>query len=134
MCLLFLVGCSEDNFPQGLYDYQVERLLSAGDSKTWMLVSETEDGTIAFPTTCSDTTRLLITLVDQDSISISRLLPNLECNAFDTLKFGNANASGDLLFTDSLRFATGSFWTIQSVTSSKLEIFTSNKVLEAYLF
>ena len=132
MLFIFLIGCSDDNFPQGLYDYQVERLLSAGENKTWLLVSSNEGGVASFPTTCADSTRLFVTLIDQDSISISRLLPNPSCSAFDTLKLGNANASGDLLFTDSLRFATGRFWTIQSVTASEIEVFTTSLKLETF--
>lgn len=130
--LIFLVGCAEDNFPGGLYDYQVERLLSGGDSKVWMLVSELENGVASFPSICSDSTRLLITLTSLDSVNIVQLIPNIICDAFDTLKLGNANASGDLLFTDSLRFASGEYWYVQSITGTKLEVFTSASKLENF--
>lgn len=125
---LFAFACKEDQFPAGLYHYQAERLLSGGDSKTWVLVSSSESGTVTNPTLCSDTLRLLITEVASDSINISRLIPISNCTSFDSLKFGNANASGDLVFTDSIIFATGEVWIIDKITSKGLAIFNDDSV------
>lgn len=123
-----LAACVEDEFPRGLYDYQVERLLSGESEKIWSVVSETEDGVTTVPTSCSDSLRLYIVPVGTDSINISWLFPSITCGSFDTLRLGNSNATSEddsQLFTDSLQFADGNYWLIQSVTSQTSSITTS---------
>ena len=118
-CLLIflLFACREEFFPRDLYDYQIERLLSGGSAKTWLQMINSVE--------CSDSVRLHITLLSSssdDSISIFNLLPKSNCFGYDTAFVGNANASGNLLFTDSLLFADGDFWIVESVTSENLSI------------
>ena len=88
LVLLLFIGCQQDFFPAGLYDYQVERLLSGGESKVW---SE-QVGSM----NCADSTKLYITLLENssgDSVSLSILTPRSDCSGFDTTLIGNANAS-----------------------------------------
>ncbi len=123
---LSILSCKDDQFPEGLYNYQVERLLSAGDSKTWNLVSLSRGGVNSNPSQCTDSLRLLITSVS-DSIHVSRLTPNIDCLTFSTEDLGNANASGDLLFTDSLVFSSGHVWIIHQITSENLSLTTNSQ-------
>ena len=37
---LFTISCSDDEFPVRLDEYQVERLLTGGSTKTWKPLSE----------------------------------------------------------------------------------------------
>lgn len=118
--LLFILSCTSDFFPSGLYDYQVERLLTDGDTKSWFLRINSEN--------CQDSVRLIMNLVpstSNDSVSISRLERWSTCNGFDTTFLGTADASsfsGALLFTDSLIFNDGNFWIVQEVTSHDLKL------------
>lgn len=123
---VILFACEQDFFPIGLYDYQVERLLSGGADKVWMQQVNSTD--------CSDSTRLYIELVTgtDDSVRISTLNPMMDCSGFDTVLIGNANASqieGGLLFTDSLNFADGSFWLVDHITSTQLILQTSEPII-----
>jgi hypothetical protein len=131
LTLLFL-GCKEDQFPKGIYDYQVERLLSGGESKVWLLAEEKTEGIVTRPEVCSDSTRLLIAATQLDSIEISRLVPKVDCSGFDTLALGNANTSGELVFTDSLIFSTGEFWIVESISSLNLILSTSANKTETF--
>ena len=120
--LFLLLGCQQDFFPAGLYDYQVERLLSGGASKVWNERVNSTD--------CADSVRLYITLLTSssgDSVTLSTLTPRSDCGGFDTTLIGNANASSPsdgILFTDSLVFANGDSWIVESITSSSLSITT----------
>jgi len=126
--LAFLcIACKEDEVPQGLYNYQVERLLSGGTAKTWVLVSTNTDGSTATPELCTDSLRLLITSVATDSINITTLTPRLNCATFDSLDLGDANATGDLVFTDSINFESGEVWVILNLSSLDLTIQTSTE-------
>jgi len=117
---LFFLGCDTDFFPEGLYDYQVERLLSGGEQKIWNRVINSEN--------CQDSTKLLFTLISNlsdDSVFVQQLRANEACSGFDTTDLGNADASsfvGTLPFTDSLNFADGLSWIIRQISSENLEI------------
>jgi len=124
--LLALIGiaCGGDFFPQGLYDYQVERLLSADSSKVWNQVMETEN--------CADSTWLYIEMLasdSDDSVAISEVLGGASCDP-DTSLIGYADASAfsdELLFTDSLNFDNGMFWLIEQITSERLILFNEER-------
>ena len=117
-------SCEGDFFPPGLYDYQVERLLTGGDSKVWDLVVDSDD--------CADSMGLYMVLLsdsEDDSVAISSLVPSANCSSMDTIFIGNADASrfiDRLLFTDSLIFENGDYWLIQSITSSSLQVEAQN--------
>ncbi|MEP5612916.1 MAG: hypothetical protein ABJP45_11730 [Cyclobacteriaceae bacterium] len=115
-------ACKEDAVPQGLYNYQVERLLSGDTAKTWVLVSSVIEGSTTTPVVCTDSLRLLITAVATDSINVATLTPQMNCTAFDTLDLGDANASGDLVFTDSIVFDSGEIWIVTEITSQNLSL------------
>ncbi len=121
-------SCVEDEFPEGIYHYQVERLLSNGDSKTWILASQTNDGVVITPGACQDSIRLQVTQVE-DSVGFTRLIPTSDCTDFDSNSLGNANASGTLLFTDSLLFGDGTIWKIQSVLPDELIVEESDVLI-----
>ncbi len=128
LLVLIVLGCQDDQVPVGFYDYQVERLLSGGDSKTWTLVSTSRGGVVSRPSICTDTLRLQIAVVtDTDSISISRLTPTADCSGFTEETLGNANASGDLVFTDSIIFASGDIWIINEITAKTLSLTTQSQ-------
>lgn len=125
--IALILACQEDSFPAGLYNYQAERLLSGGDTAKWRLISFREDDLFFFPAECSDSTQLLISATADDSINVLVLRPLSDCEHFDTVSLGNANASGDLLFTDSIVFTDNSYWIIQTLTSTKLEFVSSSE-------
>ncbi|MEP0986935.1 hypothetical protein [Ekhidna sp.] len=130
--LLFtILSCSEEDLPIGLYDYQVERLLSGqSGSKTWMQIVNSTD--------CKDSVRLHIEFVPNqsgDSLNLSRISLLNNCSSKDTTLIGRANASkanGRDLFTDSLNFRSGDFWIIKNVTSKKLTL-TDNETTISYI-
>ncbi|WP_420575603.1 hypothetical protein [Ekhidna sp.] len=110
------IACSEEDLPEGLYDYQVERLLTGGSAKTW--------DQVVGSTNCTDSLKLYFELVN-DSVDISQINPGSACAFDDTLFLGRANASGfpdNNLFTDSLNFSDGDYWMIRRITSSLLQI------------
>ena len=115
-----LLACSEEKIPAGIYDYQVERLLSGGSEKTWGKVISSMD--------CADSVKLhfeLVTNSSNDSLDIYRLTPISNCTSFDSTLIGRADASSlkdSNLFTDSLVFASGDFWLINLITSEFLSI------------
>jgi len=118
--VLIFFGCQSDFIPEGLYDYQVERLLSGGDSKVWFQVVNSPN--------CQDSTKLFVQLLSNsldDTVAISRLNLSQDCSVVDTLFIGNADASsfeGAILFSDTLNFSDGSFWTVERITSNEIVI------------
>lgn len=119
---LFLIACSEENLPEGIYDYQVERLLSGGSAKSWDQVVSS--------TSCTDSLKLYFELIT-DSVDISQINPGNACTFNDTVYLGRANASSfpdNNLFTDSLKFSDGDYWMIRRVTSSLLQIEVDNSL------
>ncbi|MEM9340307.1 MAG: hypothetical protein AAGA66_16350, partial [Bacteroidota bacterium] len=60
--LTLLVGCTEDDFPEGIYGYQVERLLSGGGQKVWIRVTNSSN--------CQDSVRLVISATTNDSVTV----------------------------------------------------------------
>lgn len=126
--IFLLLSCTEDDFPTGIYGYQVERLLSGGDEKVWLQVVNSPN--------CEDSLRLFITPLEAtDSITVHRLSPSADCAGFDTLQSINANASflsGGVLFTDSLLFADDSFWIIEAITSTQFRARVSGRETVSY--
>ncbi len=121
LLLLFsiLVSCSEEELPTGLYDYQVERLLSGTEgTKTWSQVVNS--------TNCADSIKLVFDLVansSDDSLDVS--ISSGCVGSLSTVLIGRASASSEddqILFTDSLNFADGSYWIVEQVTSEQLRL------------
>lgn len=129
--LIVISACDSDFFPEGIYDYQVERLLSSGDEKVWLMQVDSD--------LCQDSTKLYIQFLassSDDSLTIFELISNSNCTGFDTTLVGNADASsfdGSFIFTDSLNFANGNFWIIKSITSKSLSLEVDN-VISGYSF
>lgn len=129
---IFLISCSEEDLPAGLYDYQVERLLSGqSGSKNWAQVVNSDN--------CADSVILyveLVTISSTDSIDISNLIKSNNCTALDTIFIGRANASkftGRSLFSDSLNFSSGDYWIVDQITSELL-IVGENGALKSYSY
>ncbi len=121
--LVLLISCSEETLPDGIYDYQVERLLS-GESgvKTWTQIVNSNN--------CADSVLLTFELVANaadDSLDITMLSG---CSPSNSTVLGRASASspeGGILFTDSLIFASGEFWIIDQITSEQLFLRIDNE-------
>ena len=128
---IFLLACTEEDLPAGIYDYQVERLLSAGSEKTWDQVINSME--------CADSLKLhfeLVTNTSNDSLDIFELTPTFNCASYDTTLIGRADASklvGGDLFTDSLVFSSGDFWIVVQVTSQFFGLEIDNSSLN-YVF
>ena len=124
LCLvLVLLSCTQQDVQDRLFDYQIERLLSGGDSKVW----DEEINSID----CQDSVRFLFQLVEDqadDSLSISQITTlSSNCANLDTTFIGLADASsfGDgIAFSDSLIFSDGNVWIINDLTSQILSINT----------
>lgn len=119
LLLAFCFGvfsCSEENLPIGIYDYQVERLLSGQTgTQTWSQTGNFAD--------CADSVKLMFILVENsvgDSLDISIIKG---CSASsNAILIGRANASSAEdrnIFTDSLIFASGDFWIVNQITSQQ---------------
>jgi len=123
---VLIFACDSNFFPVGLYDYQVERLLSNDSSKTWVQQRSVES--------CQDSLLLLFNFVssaEDDSVSIFEIVGGISCDP-DTSFIGNADASSfsdALLFTDTLNFSDGNFWILRSLTAKRLVVFDDNKEL-----
>jgi len=117
---LLSFACDTDFFPEGLYDYQVERLLSGEGTKSWNQMLSSDN--------CQDSVKLVFTLISNsvdDSVLVQRLVANEACSEFDTTDLGNADASSfidGLLFTDTLNFANGNHWIIEDITAGGITI------------
>jgi hypothetical protein len=104
---LIIAGCGNDFFPDGLYGYQVERLLSNDTSKLWQSQQDPKANYLLFE-------------LDSDSLTVSELGQDPS----DTFLLGRAKVSSkDLLFTDSLLFADNTYWIISEITSQYLTTF-----------
>ncbi len=112
-----LIQCQEEEV--SIFEgQQIQRLLTGGDEKIWVLSSRSEDG-VESTLSCTDSLRLLMTDED-DSVNIQQLIPTCLGTAltFDSLDLGNALVSSqDDLFTDSLLFEDGTFWLVEDVSS-----------------
>lgn len=115
-CLLgawVVTSCGEDEIQSQFYDYQIERLLSAGDTAIWRPLAISGEGFGLDD--CQDSVFLFIAQLADDSLDIRELLPSCDGqSAFDTISLGKAKASvaEDIFFTDSIVFASGRFWII----------------------
>lgn len=119
LLILNIVSCSEEELPIGIYDYQVERLLSGETGlKTWSQVVNSTD--------CTDSVNITFELIANaanDSLDITMITGC--ANSSNTTLLGRASASspeGGILFTDSLIFDSGDFWIIDQITSEQLSL------------
>ncbi|WP_462248295.1 hypothetical protein [Ekhidna sp.] len=124
--LLFsIISCSEETLPDGIYDYQVERLLSGElGNKTWSQIINT--------TNCADSLKLTFELIPDntdDSLDISMVSGCF--GALTTTYVGRASASvrGTVLFSDSLIFSNGDFWIVDQVTSERFRFSLNDQTL-----
>ena len=118
--ILILETCRENYFPSGIYDYQIERLLTGGNCKVWLV--ESENG-LALPLdNCTDSIFLVMSSIS-DSIDISKVSKQADCSVTNTY-LGRANASSYILlqYTDSLIFSNGMIWKTHKVTSQTLSL------------
>tara|TARA_B100000575_G_C22972546_1_gene561389 strand:- start:261 stop:725 length:465 start_codon:yes stop_codon:yes gene_type:complete len=98
------LSCQYDEFPMGLYDYQVERLLHGGARKVW---KNNEEGVWNY---------LLFQSID-DSVNVM----GISIDFSDTISLGMMKASvKSMLFSDTLLFSDGGFWLIEEVSSHTL--------------
>lgn len=116
---ILFFSCSEEELPTGLYDYQVERLLSGTDgTKTWSQVVNS--------TNCTDSIKLVFDLiVDSSNDSLDVSITSGCAESLSTILIGRASASSEddqILFTDSLNFADGTYWIVEQVTAEQLRL------------
>ena len=102
--LCITLSCQDDEFPLGLYDYQVERLLHGDAEKVW---KTNEVGVWSY---------LLFQSID-DSVNVMGITIDFS----DTISFGLMKASvKSMLFSDTLLFSDGDFWLTEEVSSHTL--------------
>ncbi len=103
MLLTVLFGCEDEYFPEGYWPYQVEFMLTNGDSRNWLVTRWEENGQEVDMNTCSDSLRLAFEVITSDSIASYQLRKRNDCVTFDTTFIGELTASGgEGFFTDSL--------------------------------
>ncbi len=123
--LFFIFSCSEETLPDGIYDYQVERLLSGETgNKTWSQVTSS--------TNCADSLKLTFELIPDDvddSLDISMVSGCF--GALSTTYIGRASASvrGTVIFSDSLVFSDGEFWIVDQVTAQRFRFSMNDQTL-----
>ncbi|MEQ8546738.1 MAG: hypothetical protein RIC03_02455 [Cyclobacteriaceae bacterium] len=136
VCLL--ASCSDPFVPQGLYDYQVERLITNDTSKSWVLRSLTVDGQNVEVMACDENITFLAETITADSLVFLEINKQADCSANDTLFWGSFRASGHIrnIFRDSLYFDDGikpSFGLVEVVTPESLIIsFSEGAFSERY--
>lgn len=123
-----LCACEEEAFfPNGLYGYQVDRLVSGGDTKLWTLTASEIDGEAQAFENCDDSLKLY---VEERTKGIAVYQVNT-CNPTDSTFFGYMTStfiakglSDQYLFTDSLLFEEGTedFFLVKEVTSLYLKV------------
>ncbi len=118
--VVFLTSCGTDEFPNGIYDYQVERLLSGGTSKSWTLISSRSNTGVLTPELCSDSVTLIFIDV-ADSLSVVEQQKSLDCELLADTLAANTTSYIRQLFTDSLVFSN-KVWIINEVTSKTLRL------------
>ena len=128
-----LFACADDGVSR-FRGSQISRLLTSGSEAGWLPGEITFEGQ-SILSSCSDSTGYFFeALEDEDSILVSQLVPF--CNGtgeYDTLEIGKAMPSvQDEIFSDSLVFATGSFWLIQEIFSEQVK-FQDSDVIYALL-
>ncbi len=98
------LSCQDDDFPLGLYGYQVERLLYGDAEKVW---KTNEVGVWSY---------LLFQSID-DSVNVM----GITIDFADTLSLGMMKVSAkSMLFSDTVLFSNGDFWLIEEVSSHAL--------------
>ena len=98
------MSCQDDDFPLGLYGYQVERLLYGDAEKVW---KTNEVGVWSY---------LLFQSID-DSVNVM----GITIDFADTLSLGMMKVSAkSMLFSDTVLFSNGDFWLIEEVSSHTL--------------
>ena len=109
--ILAIWSCGDDEIQTQFYGYQIERLLSSGDTAVWIPISVSGEGQML--SSCADSVHLFIRQ-DGDSLDIRDLTPRCDGSMmFDTGEVRMAKASvEDIFFTDSLLFADGTFWIV----------------------
>lgn len=123
LAVLLLIGCAEPFTPEGLYDYQIARLLTGENSKTWAVNSEIINGSSQSPQNCADSSFYYFQPLG-DSIDAHLLLQNcIKINTYDSSYIGRfLPSSEELVFTDSLNFSNGEFWILVNITSEEATI------------
>ena len=130
-----LVNCSEEFVPEGLYNYQVSRLLSADSTKLWTVSKIITDNQLQPIESCEDSLFILFSSIS-DSLLIQSLTRNcLTNNDRDTIDLGQAAPSSfGIIFSDSLIFRDGRVWFIRDITSENCDLyFLDNDVNVTYI-
>jgi hypothetical protein len=111
-----------------MYGYQVERLFSADTAKLWMVTGIETSGVLENPENCQDSLFYLFQVPAEDSLEIFELMRNCAISGdFDSTFLGKARASVSInLFTDSIRFNSGSYWIVENVTSQSAVLKTED--------
>ena len=114
-------SCAEGDVSKRIYDYQVERLLSGQSGiKVWYASVNSVQ--------CEDSVLLRFELVSNrsnDSLNVTMLTRTKDNCIMVETNLGKADVSKQndgMLFTDSLLFADGAHWIINSVTAELLNI------------
>lgn len=132
LLVVLFMGCQEEDFyPKGFYGYQVERLLTGGDTAVWDIVNLSVDGTNRELMDCADSIQLHF-LQTNDTLVVYEIT---RCVVPDTVYFGNMTASvssnsesNQNLFTDSLLFENGAvdYLIVSEITSTSFHFIQRN--------
>ena len=103
---MLLIACRDDSLPDGLYDYQVTRLMTHDDTKVWQVNDLT-------PSLCDTAYYYQFDKVG-DSIGYRQIRFNCGTNSYSDTVFISMGlpASLGLYFTDSIHWADGRDWLI----------------------
>lgn len=124
--ILTALACQEDYYPPGLYGYQVEHLLTGGDTGVWYL-SEYQVGGERQPISSCEESLQLHFIEAGDSIAVYEIT---SCQPPDTVDYGSMSASSaagsatnEHLFTDSLLFEYGTvnYLIVREISSSRFQ-------------
>lgn len=105
--IIILMSCADEEFPVGLYDYQVERLLAGDEGKLWINAEEGSEPVFY---------RIFN---ENDSLTLLSLSNTL----LDTMSRQRAKATGlELAFTDSIVFANQEkIWLVEDIRNDRFQ-------------
>lgn len=129
------IACTDDAISDNFFGYQVERLISTGDTALWEPIAITLNGESQL-TRCEDSVYFQFILGEDDSLSVLELVPHCQSSngLFDTLSEAIGRASvDDEVFTDSIVFADGGFLIINEIFSSSVVLTREDETLRLQL-
>lgn len=142
---MFLAQCGVKDISRSLDDTQTNRLLSAGDEKSWSLMARTEDGSDVFGSCLEDNVLTFVDATGVDSLYLMGRVANCGgASSVDTLYKAEYTMDVDVdeVFQNTIslteeQHATIGVFSIDDLTSTSLKLsytLDGKQVIERYTY